>query len=58
MKKQEKMQPLTNKAGEVRELTTEDFKKAVAFEALPETLKQKMRGVKKAGRRAQGRRKK
>lgn len=44
--------PLTNKEGEVRELSEEDFKNAVPFSALPErlrkTLSSRARGPQKA----------
>lgn len=44
--------PLTNKDGEVRELTEEDFKRAVPFSSLPEslqaTLASRPRGPQKA----------
>ncbi|MGZ8215567.1 MAG: BrnA antitoxin family protein [Methylosarcina sp.] len=36
--------PLTDSDGEVRELTRDDFKKAVPFSALPEELKTVLRG--------------
>ena len=46
-----KHSPLTNKAGEVRELTAADFARAVRIEALPEllqaTLASRPRGVQK-----------
>jgi hypothetical protein len=35
--------PLTNDEGEVRELTEEDFSRAVPFSALPDTLKELLR---------------
>lgn len=34
--------PLTNEGGEVRELTEEDFKQAMPFSALPESLRAKL----------------
>ena len=44
--------PLTNKSGEVRELTEEDFKNARPFSALPSSLQAKLarpaRGPQKA----------
>ena len=47
-----KHSPLTNKAGEVRELTEADFARAVRIEALPESLQTKLarrpRGPQKA----------
>lgn len=48
--KKRKSRPLTNKAGEVRELTLEDFRQAVHFEDLPEDIKQTIRAIKKVGR--------
>ena len=39
--------PLTDKDGEVRELTQEDFKNAVPFSALPESLQTILQGLKK-----------
>lgn len=45
-----KQKPLTNKAGDVRELTQADFDRAVSFEALPEGLKGKLSAIKKVGR--------
>lgn len=50
MKKPKKPRPLTNKAGEVRELGVEDFAKAVPFEALPDSLQEKLQAIKKVGR--------
>jgi uncharacterized protein (DUF4415 family) len=38
--------PLTNADGEVRELTEEDFKNAVPFSALPESLQATLLGLK------------
>ena len=35
--------PLTDAGGEVRELTQDDFKKAIPFSALPEALQAKLR---------------
>jgi hypothetical protein len=35
--------PLTNDEGEVRELTEEDFARAVPFSALPDDLKELLR---------------
>ncbi|MGD0478983.1 MAG: hypothetical protein ABSA42_02355 [Terracidiphilus sp.] len=35
--------PLTNDEGEVRELTREDFSRAVPFSALPDNLKELLR---------------
>ncbi len=35
--------PLTNEEGEVRELTQEDFSRAVPFSALPDKLKELLR---------------
>jgi hypothetical protein len=35
--------PLTNDEGEVRELTQEDFSRAVPFSALPDKLKELLR---------------
>lgn len=47
-----KRSPLTNKAGEVRELTEADFERAVPFSELPESLQAKLarrpRGPQKA----------
>jgi len=47
-----KRSPLTNKAGEVRELTEDDFKHATPFTALPDslrtTLSRRARGPQKA----------
>lgn len=40
-----KRKPLTNKEGEVRELTEEDFKAAVPFSALPKRLQAKLRAM-------------
>lgn len=37
--------PLTDADGEVRELTEEDFKRAVPFSALPEDLQAVLRGI-------------
>jgi len=42
--------PLTDADGEVRELTEEDFKKAVPFSALPESLQSTLRGLKGRGK--------
>ena len=41
--------PLTNREGEVRELTEEDFKQAVPFSALPESLQAKLSTLKTRG---------
>jgi hypothetical protein len=38
-----KPKPLTNDEGEVRELTSADFARAVPFSALPEKLKELLR---------------
>jgi uncharacterized protein (DUF4415 family) len=38
----EKRSPLINKTGEVRELTTADFEKAVPFTGLPKSLQAKL----------------
>jgi uncharacterized protein (DUF4415 family) len=47
-----KRSPLTTKSGEVRELTEQDFKQAVPFSGLPEslrkTLSRRARGPQKA----------
>lgn len=37
--------PLTDADGEVRELTEEDFRVAMPFASLPESLQAKLRGV-------------
>ncbi|MGD0731600.1 MAG: hypothetical protein ABR956_10055 [Terracidiphilus sp.] len=37
--------PLTNDEGEVRELTEEDFSRAVPFSALPDELKELLRST-------------
>lgn len=50
MKKQKKIKPLTNKAGDVRELTYEDFKRAVPFSALPKDLQKTLMAIGKRGR--------
>lgn len=42
--------PLTDADGEVRELTEEDFKNAVPFSALPESLQTTLRGLKGRGK--------
>jgi uncharacterized protein (DUF4415 family) len=42
--------PLTNKAGEVRELTKEDFAHMVPFSDLPEAMQEKLLALKKPGR--------
>ncbi len=42
--------PLTNADGEVRELTEADFKKAVPFSALPESLQTTLLGLKGRGK--------
>ncbi|PPK71754.1 uncharacterized protein (DUF4415 family) [Methylobacter tundripaludum] len=42
--------PLTDADGEVRELTEEDFKNAVPFSALPESLQATLRGLKRRGK--------
>lgn len=44
-----KRKPLTNRAGEVRELTQEDFARMVPFDALPEDLKRTLRALKRRG---------
>lgn len=49
MKKQ-KSKPLTNKAGGVRELTLQDFRQAIDFDALPQSVRQKIQAIKKVGR--------
>ena len=41
--------PLTNADGEVRELTEADFKNAVPFSALPESLQTTLLGLKGRG---------
>ena len=41
--------PLTNEEGEVRELSAEDFKQAIPFSALPESLRVKLSTLKQAG---------
>jgi uncharacterized protein (DUF4415 family) len=41
--------PLTDADGEVRELTEEDFKTAIPFSALPESLRDKLSAIKKRG---------
>jgi hypothetical protein len=41
--------PLTDDEGEVRELTAEDFKRAVPFSKLPESLREKLRSLKTRG---------
>ena len=38
--------PLTDQEGEVRELTEEDFKQAVPFSAIPESLRNKLSALK------------
>lgn len=40
-----KHSPLTNKAGEVRELTEADFKRAISFSSLPESLQAKLKRI-------------
>lgn len=40
--------PLTDEDGEVRELTEEDFKQAVPFSSLPESLRVKLSSLKNA----------
>lgn len=42
--------PLTDKDGEVRELTEDDFKNAVPFSALPESLQTTLRSLKGRGK--------
>ena len=42
--------PLTDADGEVRELNEEDFKNAVPFSALPETLQTTLRSLKRRGK--------
>jgi len=42
--------PLTDADGEVRELTEDDFKNAVPFSALPESLKTTLLGFKGRGK--------
>jgi uncharacterized protein (DUF4415 family) len=42
--------PLTNVDGEVRELTETDFKNAVPFSALPESLQTTLLGLKGRGK--------
>ncbi|MBB6146265.1 uncharacterized protein (DUF4415 family) [Silvibacterium bohemicum] len=42
-----KRKPLTDDDGEVRELTTEDFKHAIPFSELPESLQFKLLALKK-----------
>jgi hypothetical protein len=41
--------PLTDEEGEVRELTKDDFKQAVPFSALPESLRAKISALKTRG---------
>lgn len=41
--------PLTNEDGEVRELTEADFKQAITFSALPESLRSKLSALKAQG---------
>ncbi len=41
--------PLTNKAGEVRELTADDFKHALSFGDLPKNMQDTLRAVGKRG---------
>lgn len=47
-----KHSPLTNKAGEVRELTVADFKHAVPFSALPESLQAKLKRIPRGPQKA------
>jgi uncharacterized protein (DUF4415 family) len=42
--------PLTDADGEVRELTEDDFKNAVPFSALPESLQTTLLGIKGRGK--------
>lgn len=42
--------PLTDTNGEVRELTEEDFEKAIPFSALPESLQITLRSLKGRGK--------
>ena len=42
--------PLTDTDGEVRELTSDDFKNAIPFSALPESLQTTLRGLKPRGK--------
>lgn len=42
--------PLTDADGEVRELTEEDFKNAVPFSSLPESLQTTLLGLKRRGK--------
>jgi uncharacterized protein (DUF4415 family) len=42
--------PLTDADGEVRELTEDDFKNAVPFSALPESLQNTLLGLKGRGK--------
>lgn len=41
---------LTNKRGDVRELTSADFKKAVPFTEIPRSLQRKLSAIQKVGR--------
>lgn len=41
--------PLTDDEGEVRELKAEDFKHAIPFSKLPESLQEKLRSLKRRG---------
>lgn len=43
-----KRKPLTDRDGEVRELTAADFARAVPFSGLPDELQRKLRGRPKA----------
>ncbi len=45
-----RLKRLTDKSGEVRELTRADFARAVGHPALPESLQQKLAGVAARGR--------
>lgn len=44
--------PLTDEDGEVRELTEEDFARAVPFSALPESLRDKLSAIQRGAQKA------
>lgn len=48
--KAKKRKPLIDKHGEVRELTREDFREALTFDQLPESLQKTLRGIMEIGK--------
>ncbi|NBX02787.1 MAG: hypothetical protein EBR02_01720 [Alphaproteobacteria bacterium] len=50
MQKKKQPKPMTNKAGDIREWTKEDFARAVPFSELPKDLQAALKAIQKRGR--------